>query len=119
MNTELEKELKEIEVSIEELKIYVDRKAMLKRLTNNPDFQELIEKDYLINEASRMLLLRDDPNLPATKKAFLEADLYGPGAFKRYLSTIFQLGDIAENNIAQMHETIEEINDQIAQGDDE
>lgn len=119
MNTELEKELKEIEISIEELQIHVDRKAMLKRLMTNPDFQELIEKDYFINEASRMLLLRDDPNLPPAKKAFLEADLYGPGAFKRYLNTIFQLGDIAENNIAEMHETIEEINDQIAQGDDE
>ena len=119
MNTDLEKELKEIEISIEELQVHVDRKAMLKRLMGNFDFQELIEKDYFINEASRMLLLRDDPGLPANKKVFLEADMHGPGAFKRYLNTILQLGDIAESNITQMHETMEEINEQIAQGDDE
>jgi hypothetical protein len=119
MSDELEKELKEVEVSIAELQTYVERKEKLKRLMANKDFQELIEEQYLIQEASRMLLLRDDPNLPANKKAFLEADLYGPGAFKRYLSTIFQMGTIAENNIVELHDTMEEINDQIANGEAE
>lgn len=117
MSEELENELKQIEVSIEELQSFVNRKNQLKRLSENKDFQQLIEEEYLIQEASRMLLLRDDPNLPAGKKAFLEADMYGPGAFKRYLSTIYQMGNIAENNISEMRETMEDINDQIAHGD--
>ena len=119
MVEELEKELKEIETSIEELKTYVARRDQLKRLAANKDFQELIEEQYFIQEASRMLLLRDDPNLPAGKKIFLEADMYGPGALKRYFSTIFQMGNIAENNIAEMQETMDDINDQIANGDAE
>lgn len=116
MSSELERELQEIEVSIEELKVHVERKAILNRLMANTDFQEIVDKEYFVNEASRMLLLRDDPNLPANKKAFLEADMYGPGSFKRFLSTIIQLGNIAEDNIAQMQETMEEIHDQIAEG---
>ena len=119
MVEELENELKQIETTIEELKTFVARRDQLKRLAANKDFQELIEEQYLIHESSRMLLLRDDPNLPADKKVHLEADMYGPGALKRYFSTIFQLGNIAENNISEMQETAEEINDQIANGEAE
>lgn len=119
MNDEYENQLKEIEVSIEELRVHVRRREALNRLSQNSDFQQLVEQEYFINESSRMLLLRDDPNLPADKKKFLEADMYGPGAFKRYLSTIMVIGRIAEENIEQLQDTANEIHDDISETGDE
>lgn len=121
MDMDSEKEIQTLETSIEELKVHVERKATLKRLMENKDFQEIVDKNYFLEEASRMLLLRDDPGLPAAKKVFLEADMHGPGAFKRYLYTIIQLGNIAEDNINQMREEIDNIHEQVAedQGDGE
>lgn len=118
-DTEFEKELQELEVSIDELQKYVDRTAILERLMANKDFQQIIEQEYFVDEASRMLLLRDDPGLPADKKKFLEADMYGPGALKRYFHTIFQVGQMAKAQIAEARETMDEIHDQIAEGGDE
>jgi len=106
-----ESEIQEIEINIEDLQQHVDRRDVLKRLNNNADFQRIVEEEYFKDEASRMLLLRDDPNLPADKKAFLEADMYGPGAFKRYLSTIMVLGNIAEQQIEELKETMDEIHE--------
>ena len=116
---ELENELQEIEVSIDELQKHVDRRTMFERLMANKDFQQIIDQEYFIDEASRMLLLRDDPNLPADKKKFLEADMFGPGALKRYFFTIIQVGNMAESQIAEYRETMDEIHDQISEGGDE
>lgn len=115
--SEHESEIQEIEVNIESLEEHVKRRDVLKRLTANKDFEQIVHEEYFKDEASRMLLLRDDPNLPADKKAFLEADMYGPGAFKRYLSTIMTLGNIAEQQIAELKETMDEINQDMAEGD--
>lgn len=118
-DTELEKELQEIEVTIEGLQVYVDRAAVLERLMANKDFQQIIDQEYFVNECSRMLLLRDDPNLPPEKKKFLEADMFGPGALKRYFHGIFQMGQMASAQIAEARETMDEIHDEIAEGGDE
>jgi hypothetical protein len=117
--SEAETELQEIEVNIEILEEAVKRADTVKRLSENKDFQEIVDKGYFADEAARMLLLRDDPNLPADKKKFLEADMYGPGAFKRYLSTIVTMGNIAANQIAELKETMDEINEEMVAEDGE
>lgn len=109
MSAELEGQIQELEVSIENLQEAVDFAAKVRRLSQNKDFQEVVEQGYFINEASRMLLLRDDPSLPQDKKINLEADMYGPGAFKRFLFVIIQQGMMAESQIAEFKETMDEI----------
>lgn len=115
----VENEIQEIEINIETLEEAVARADTVRRLSENKDFQEIVEKGYFEEEAARMLLLRDDPNLPADKKQFLEADMYGPGAFKRYLSTIMTFGNIAANQIEDLKETMDEIHDEMNTRGDE
>ena len=114
----LENELQEIEVTIEELKKAVELRDTVLRLHNNKDFQKIVEEGYFVQEASRILLLKGDPNLPADKAAFLEMDGYGPGAFKRYLYTAVQMGNQAEDQIQQEMATMDEINQAIAEGEE-
>lgn len=110
----LEAELQEIEVTLEELQKAIDERDVVLRLHHNPDFQKIVEKGYFINEASRMLLLKGDPDLPKDKAEYLEYDIYGPGAFKRYLHTIVKLGNTAEDQMESLKETMDEVADAMA-----
>lgn len=108
--SEVENEMREIEVSIDEAKKTVEKGKILRRLMTNPDWVALIEEDYLREEAVRLTHLLDHPNehLQA-KQHLIMADQRGISALKRYLHTTLQLADQAEDQIIAFENELEDL----------
>lgn len=108
-------EIEQVELSIAEAKKAVEKAKIARRLSTNPDFKKLILDGYFVEEAARLALLSGDPALPEEYRGHVMRDLHGPGALKRYLSTMVQMGDIAEKEIEEHQETLEELRDEGAE----
>lgn len=93
-------EIHEIEMSIEAAKEMVVRGEMAMKLANNPAFKKIVLDGYFVDEAARLAHLYSDPNLSAEQREMVRNDLIGIGAFKRYLQTLTQLGQMASREIA-------------------
>lgn len=109
-------DIEQIELSISEARKMVERGERADRLSRNRDFIKTVLEGYFVEEASRLALLSSDPNIPEEVRAFVLRDLNGPGAFKRYLSTLVQMGHMAAQEIHEAQETLDEIR---SEGDDE
>lgn len=104
--------IEQVEISIAEAKKLVERGAMVKRLSTNPDFKALVMDGYFVDEAARLAHLSSDPGLPENIRECVVRDLAGPGGFKRYLTTIARMADAAENEIEESRETLEELREE-------
>ena len=101
-------EIEQIELTIQEAQKLVERAAQARRLAENPDFKAIVFDGYFTNEAARLAHLVSDPGAVAHREAILR-DLDGVGAFKRFLSTCIQFGDMAAVEIAEAREAMDEI----------
>lgn len=99
-----------LEVSIEEAKNTVAMMDSARNLINNSDFKKVIDDNYFKGEASRLVLLKADPQMQGEEdqKDIMRA-LDAIGNFRQYLSTIFQLGRLAEKTIADAQKAINEL----------
>lgn len=109
-------EINQIEISIDEAKKIVARANDVRALSENPIFKRLVMDGYFVQEASRLAHLSSDPTISEQIRGFVTRDLAGPGAFKRYLQTIINMGNAAASEIRQGEEAIDEIR---AEGADE
>jgi hypothetical protein len=101
-------DIEQIELSIEEAQKMVERASMARRLADNPDFKALVLEGYFEKEAARLANLISHPSLGENHKHVWN-DMMGIGAFRRYLSTAIQMGDLAEREIEEARETLDEI----------
>ena len=60
-----EQDLKTVEISIEQAEEAIEVAEALKRLHNNKDFQKVIVEGFFKEEASRVVILRADPEMLA------------------------------------------------------
>jgi hypothetical protein len=102
-------EIEEVELSIEHARQLVERGQMAERLSRNKEFKTLVLEGYFVNEAARLALLYSDPNVPSEMREHLLRDISAPGCFKRYLSSIVQMGHVAERELREHMETLDEI----------
>ena len=102
-------DIHEVELSIEHAKKLVERGQMAQKLASNYEFKKLVLEGYFVEEAARLVHLFSDPNIPEDVRTYIERDLQCPGAFKRYLSTIVQMGLQAAQEIKDAHQTLEDI----------
>lgn len=107
--SQIQNEIEEVELSIAYAKEIVARGAMAEKLSHNADFKKLVLEGYFVNEAARLALLYSDPNLNAETREAVARELSGPGTFKRYLSTLVQMGHIAQRELREHTETLDEI----------
>lgn len=101
-------DIQEIELTIEHAKEIVERGESARRLASNSDFKKLVLDGYFVNEAARLALLHSDPSINEEIREKVLRDLNGPGAFKRYLSTIIQMGDQAIRELPELQEALDE-----------
>lgn len=101
---ELSDRIEQIEISIEEAKRLVQMKNDLDKLTRNREFKKIFLDGYFKDEAARLALLMNEPNLPTEQRVFVERDLMGPGAIQRYLRTMNQRGLMAEQELEGLQE---------------
>lgn len=102
-------QIEEIELSIEAAKEMVERGRMADKLATYPEFRKLVLDGYFRDEAARLAHLSSDPNLPEDIRNHVLRDMQGVGAFKRFLMTIRQLGEMAAREIDEAGQALEEL----------
>ena len=103
-------DLQRIELSIEEAKKHIEKMNKLIRLSQNADFNELINKEYFETEASRLVLIKADPSMSdESAQKEIEHRMIGVGQFRQYLQFIMQMGRNAERALKADEETRAEL----------
>lgn len=114
----IESQIAEVEVSIEDAKEQIERKKALDRLYNNKDFKDLILEGYFVNEASRLVLLKGDLNLPDEAQEHCDKMINGIGCLRSYFQTVHHFGNMAEKGLDDHYSTIQELRtEQLDEGD--
>jgi len=105
-----EQDLEQIELSLEHAKLSIDNMKALNTLSHDKNFVKLITEGYFRDEASRLVLLKADNSMQKEEhQATIEKSIIAVGYFRQYLSTIYQLGNMAEKAMADDEITREEI----------
>jgi len=112
MSQQLQDDIEQVEMTIEYARGLVVRGQLAEKLTENPDFKKLIMDGYFVDEAARLVHLYSDPTLPNEIRETITRDLNGPGALKRYLSAIVQMGHNAENEIVNSEEALDDLREE-------
>lgn len=92
--------IENIDVSIEHAQKYVNKMNSVLTLSKNRDFIDVIEKGYFEEEASRLVLLKADPNLQKPEdQASILRSIDAIGHFRQYLGTVINLGRMMEKSL--------------------
>lgn len=106
----MQEQIEQIEVSISEARKTVNKMEALLRLLDNKDFLEVIEDGYFKDEASRIVLLKADPEMQEDKyQNQLDNSIIAIGTLRQYFRSIMQLGRMAERSIKDDETTREEL----------
>jgi len=108
--TNIDEQIESVEISMDLAKKVVTRRDMLLRLYSNKDFEQLISEEYFTNEASRLVLIKADPDMQTKdKQKGIERSMVGIGALRQYFQVIMQQGNMAERALLADAETHEEL----------
>lgn len=92
-----EEQLQEIGLSEEQANKQINLAKAFDRLKNNADFKLLIEENYFKEEASRLVVLKADPQMQSQDMQMnILNSIDAIGHFRQYLITINQIGKMAE-----------------------
>ena len=116
MDASADSAIAELELSIEQAQEMVRLGDMAAALANNPEFKKIVLDGYFLQEAARLVHLSTDPALREDIRVVVHRDMAGPGAFKRYLSTLVQRGYMARDQIKAAQEEIDTIREEEAEG---
>lgn len=112
-------EIEQIELTIVEARKMAKRGEQAKRLASTKDFKDLIMDGYFVDEAARLVHMSSEPTISEDIRNTIVRDMAGPGALKRYFSTIVRMGDMAAQEIEESQETLEELRIEDAQDGEE
>lgn len=105
-----EEQLNKIEISLENAKKAIDLANALQRLHENPDFKTVILQDYFVDESSRAVRLKSDPEMATVEKQKNVDDIIiSIGGLFRYFGKIYRLGDMSIRALEADQNTREEI----------
>jgi hypothetical protein len=102
--------IENIEISIEHAQKYVNKMNSVFNLSKNKDFIDVIEKGYFEDEASRLVLLKADPNLQKPdEQASILRSIDAIGHFRQYLGSVINIGRMMEKSLIDDIETRNEL----------
>lgn len=105
-----EQDIREIEIDINQAEALVRTKQQMESLISNKAFTDIVEKGYFENEASRLVLLKADPN---TQDDSQQKDIMNRinaiGYLRQYFIGVMQRGRMAENSLEDHKKTREEM----------
>ena len=106
-----EQQIQEIEVTMKQMQVEIDRMAAFERLTANKDFQMIIEQDYFINHASRLVLLLATPAMQDDfKQKDIQDDIVGIGRLRQYFVGLMNKGHMAQKSMSEHEAELEALN---------
>lgn len=98
----------QLETSIEYAQKRVERGERVLALYDNTDFNEIVVKGYLEQEAIRMVGLYGSGSGSPEQLKELEKDMHGIGAFRRFLVQLVQEGRQAKSDLEANKEALQE-----------
>lgn len=102
--------IENIEVSIDQATKTVNRMNSIFTLSKNKDFIDVIDKGYFVEEASRLVLLKADPNLQKPEdQASIIRSIDAIGHFRQYLSNCISIGRMMEKSLVDDIHTRDEL----------
>lgn len=105
-----EQQLEQVEISIEQAKEAIAKRDALVRLTANPDFKKIVLEGYFEKEASRLVLLKADPEMQGdTEQKQINNSINAIGYVRLYFHTIMQIGAQMDRTMAEDEKTREEL----------
>jgi hypothetical protein len=111
--TNVSETVENIDISINHAIKHVNKMNSVLNLSRNKDFIDVIEKGYFEEEASRLVLLKADPNLQKPEdQASIIRSIDAIGHFRQYLGSVIHVGRMMEKSLA---EDIETKNDLLAE----
>lgn len=101
-------DIRQIEITVEELKKLVDRKTLLQKLESNREFRKIILDGYFKDEAARLVAISADP---AHEKSWdsIRKEIEAISCLRQYLRNIHTIGGVAERELAENTEALEEL----------
>jgi len=106
MNTDM----REIEVTIDEVKHVIHIGELVQQLEDTPVFKELITDGYFKTEAARLVMLKADPTMQTPEKqAGLEKDMLGISVLGEFLRNRKMLARMAQDSLEAHERTREEL----------
>ena len=101
-----DEQMQEIEVNIANARGKVADRDMLRNLLKNKDFERIIMKLYLEEEAVRLVHLKSEP-MEELHKVNIDNKMYGIGALDRFFRSIMAEGSQMEIAIRESEEELE------------
>lgn len=102
-------QIEEMELSRKALQERVEKRDEVLKLYDNDKFKSLILEGFCRDDAARCVAAAGNPGTPERDEKQLLGMAMAGGHLKRYLMTIIQQGDQAENEITQVDEIIDEL----------
>ena len=115
----IERDIQQVEVSLEHAQKAVAKGEALARLYQNKDFQQIIIEGYFKDEASRLVLLKGDLNLNEEAERHCDKMINGVGCLRGYFQMVNHFADQAEAAMEADQQTREELLQEQLQGGDE
>lgn len=101
--------IKHVELSLAEAKKIASLGEAIKRLETNKDFKRVIFDEYFTAEAQRLTFLTADTNLEDKIANAVWSDIRAIGSFRAFLLNRKTLGELAQKEIKDHNETLEEL----------
>lgn len=101
-------QVQNLEKQLSDQKKLKDRAAAALRLGQNREFKRLILDEFCGTECARYAQESGDPALNAEQRADALAMAQASGHLRRYLSIVVRMGAMADRNIADIEEHLEE-----------
>jgi len=105
-----EAQLEAVELSIENATKNIARMESLQKLTDNKEFNTIVLEGYFKDEASRLVLIKADPNMQDdVEQKSIDNQIIAIGHVRQYFGTIMQIGTMSAKALNDDMETREEI----------
>lgn len=102
-------DLKELEFQRETLHFFIKRKEMVQRLQANPEFAEVITKEFCEKECAGYAKASGDPSLSKEERDSALQMAQAAGHLQRFLNICIRMGMTAEGQLTELDSMIEEV----------
>jgi hypothetical protein len=101
-------DVNQLEQQLKQAKLLVERRVKALRLAENRDFRELVLEGFCRDDAARFAQQIGDPALDKKQQEDAASMAAASGHFLRYMRVITQQGDVAEREVLEVEEMLEE-----------
>ena len=102
-------EIQELEAQKEDLKVQVELRDQILKLSANHEFRKVIHEEFFQKEAGRLVRIGGDPALDKQQRQDAIDMALATGHLQRFLSANVQMGNRAEQTIFEIDAALEEL----------